>query len=217
MSNISRAAIYCRQSILKEDSCSIDVQVKRCTALCESRGWEFEVFIDEGFSGKDMERPNFQKMLNTIENFNCVVVYKIDRISRNLRDFTNLVEMFQSKNIGFHSITENFDTTTPMGRAMMAVIAVFAQLERETTVERVRDNMLGRARMGIWNGGPVPYGFTASKCTIDGKQRSVLVPCEEEQEEVKKMFEYYISPNGSIRSLTRKLNALKIPTKTGKA
>ena len=82
-------------------------------------------------------------------NINFVVVYKLDRISRNLRDFFGLMEEFKTREVGFRSLTENFDTTTPMGRAMLAIIAVFAQLERETTAERVRDNMLDRARMGI--------------------------------------------------------------------
>lgn len=170
------AAVYCRQSIEKEDSCSLDIQEQRCTALAQSMGWETRVYNDPGKSGKDLDRPGFQQMLKDIQKgkVSTVVVYKLDRISRNLRDFFNLMEEFRELEVGFRSITENFDTTTPIGRAVLGVLAVFAQFERETTAERVRDNMHERARMGIWNGGPVPMGFEVQRKIIKGKHLSAL-------------------------------------------
>lgn len=174
------AAIYCRQSFYKEDSCSIDMQIERSKAFCISQGRDYIVYnYDKGYSGKDTDRPGFRQMMKdmTTGKINFVVVYKLDRISRNLKDFFGLMEEFKTREVGFRSLTENFDTTTPMGRAMLAIIAVFAQLERETTAERVRDNMLDRFRLGIWNGGPIPFGFTGDKTTIqvNGKEKGVSV------------------------------------------
>lgn len=218
------AAVYARQSFYKEDSCSIDMQVERAKAFCISQGWEYVIYdIDKGYSGKDTDRPGFRQMMKDIQagNIQFVVAYKLDRISRNLRDFFDLMEEFKAKEVGFRSLTENFDTTTPMGRAMLAIIAVFAQLERETTAERVRDNMLDRARMGIWNGGPIPYGFISEKSTmqVNGKEKefSFLVPEETESNWVQAFFNWYLEPNGSIRNNVMKANHLEIPTKTGKA
>ena len=172
------AAIYCRQSFYKEDSCSIDMQIERSKAFCVSQGWDYIVYdTDKGYSGKDTDRPGFRQMMKDITagKINFVVVYKLDRISRKLTDFFGLMEEFKAQDVGFRSLTENFDTTTPMGRAMLAIIAVFAQLERETTAERVRDNMIDRARMGIWNGGPIPFGFQSNKETtlVNGKEKKI--------------------------------------------
>lgn len=221
---MSTAAIYARQSFFKEDSCSIDMQVERAKAFCISQGWEFTVYdVDKGYSGKDTDRPGFRQMMKDIDagQIQFVVVYKLDRVSRNLRDFFDLMERFKQRDVGFRSLTENFDTTTPMGRAMLAIIAVFAQLERETTAERVRDNMLDRARMGIWNGGPVPFGFVTEKTEIEigGKKKSfsVLTPAPTEIAQVEQFYKWYIEPSGSIRNNVFRANHLGIPTKTGSA
>ena len=218
------AAIYCRQSFYKEDSCSIDMQIERSKAFCVSQGWDYVVYdTDKGYSGKDTDRPGFRQMMKEIAagQINFVVVYKLDRISRNLKDFFGLMEEFKAREVGFRSLTENFDTTTPMGRAMLAIIAVFAQLERETTAERVRDNMLDRFRMGIWNGGPIPFGFTSSKTSlpVNGKAKSVsvLVPDEAETDYIRQFYEWYLEPSGSYLANTKRANALSIPTKSGKA
>lgn len=216
------AAVYCRQSFFKEDSCSIDMQAERGKAFCISQGWDYIIYdTDKGYSGKDTERPGFRQMMKdvTAGNIQFVVAYKLDRVSRNLRDFFGLMEEFKTRDVGFRSLTENFDTTTPMGRAMLAIIAVFAQLERETTAERVRDNMLERFRMGIWNGGPIPFGFRGEKSSIlvNGKEKavSVLTLHEPEIEHVKKFYDWYLHPSGSIRQVVHRSNRLAIPTKTG--
>lgn len=217
------AAVYARQSFFKEDSCSIDMQVERAKAFCISQGWDYIVYdIDKGYSGKDTDRPGFRQMMKDINagKIQFVVVYKLDRVSRNLRDFFDLMEEFKQRDVGFRSLTENFDTTTPMGRAMLAIIAVFAQLERETTAERVRDNMLERARMGIWNGGPIPFGYRGDKTKIqvNGKEKavSVLTVEETEAEYIRQFCDWYLQPKGSIRSNVMRANELAIPTKTGR-
>jgi len=218
------AAIYCRQSFYKEDSCSIDMQVERSKAFCISQGWEYVVYdIDKGYSGRDTDRPGFRQMMKDITagKINFVVVYKLDRISRNIRDFFGLMDEFNEREVGFRSLTENFDTTTPMGRASLGIVAILAQLERETTADRVRDNMLDRFRLGIWNGGPVPFGFRTLKTRfmVNGNEKtvSVLEPDATEIDYVRKFYEWYLEPQGSYLSNTKKANALGIPTKSGKA
>ncbi|OPX89422.1 MAG: DNA-invertase hin [Pelotomaculum sp. PtaB.Bin104] len=217
------AAIYTRQSKDKKDSCSLEMQMERCIALCQANGWDWKVYSDPGRSGKDLYRPAFQKMMSDIKNqkINVVLVYRIDRISRNIRDFFNLMEEFKQLEIGFRSLTENFDTTTPLGRAMLGLVAIFAQLERETTAERVRDNMLDRAREGIWNGGPVNYGFGLKKSVtiVNNKEKNItaLEPIQEQLENVERFFEWYLKPGGSVRRNVHKANSPpSIPTNNGK-
>jgi len=217
------AAIYTRQSKDKKDSCSLEMQQERCVALCQANGWDWRVYSDPGKSGKDLYRPSFQKMMGDIKagKIQVVLVYRIDRISRNIRDFFNLMEEFKELGVGFRSLSENFDTTTPLGRAMLGLVAIFAQLERETTAERVRDNMLDRAREGIWNGGPVNYGFKLSKTKVTTnkkeKNMTVLEPVPEQLENVRRFFDWYLEPGGSIRKNVRRANAPPvIPTNNGK-
>jgi site-specific DNA recombinase len=204
------AGIYARKSVLKEDSYSIDMQVERAKAYCSSRGWEFIIFIDEGYSGKDTDRPAFKNLMDSLDKIDYVVVYRLDRISRCLTDFLYLTEDFDAHNVGFQSINENFDTTSPMGRAMLMIMAVFAQLEREIIAERVRDNMVDRARMGLWNGGPIPIGFIRGTKIIDGKERSALISNPEAQERVCWIFKEYL--DSSIRKICKKLNTQGVDT-----
>ncbi len=131
----------------------------------------------EGFSAKDTNRPEFQKMLLDIKKRkpDYIVCYRLDRVSRNVSDFSNLIEDLNSQKVNFICIREQFDTSTPMGRAMMYMASVFAQLERETVAQRVRDNMIMLARSGRWLGGTAPTGFTTEKQTeiiIDGKVKT---------------------------------------------
>lgn len=217
------AAIYTRQSKEKKESCSIEMQEERCIALCKANGWDWKVYSDPGWSGKDLYRPEFQKMMKDInaQKIDVVIVYRIDRISRNIRDFFNLMEDFKQSEVGFRSLTENFDTTTPLGRAMLGLVAIFAQLERETTAERVRDNMLDRARAGKINGGPTNFGFKRKKSiiVINGieKQLTTMEPDLDQMESVKAFFEWYLSPGGSVRSNVHKANTPPvIVTKYGK-
>ena len=125
-------AIYARQSVDKKDSISIESQIDFCKY--ELKGGNSKEYTDKGFSGKNTDRPKFQELIRDIENglIRRVVVYKLDRISRSIIDFAGMMEMFGRYNVEFVSSTEKFDTSTPMGRAMLNICIVFAQLERET-------------------------------------------------------------------------------------
>ena len=116
------------------------------------------IFEDEGFSAKNIERPEFKKMLSLIldNKINILICYRLDRISRNIADFSSLINQLSEHNVAFISIKEQFDTRTPMGRAMMYIASIFAQLEREVIAERVRDNLLELAKTGAWLGGDPP-------------------------------------------------------------
>lgn len=121
----------------------------------------YEVFTDAGYSGKDTDRPAYQDMMKRIRlgEFTHVLVWKLDRISRNLMDFTKMYEELKDYNITFISKNEQFDTSTAMGEAMLKIILIFAELERKLTAERVYGIMLSRAEKGLWNGAPVPLGY----------------------------------------------------------
>jgi DNA invertase Pin-like site-specific DNA recombinase len=160
--NISQndTALYGRQSLDKKDSVSIEAQLSKGRAVCTANGWEiYKEYYDKGYSGKDINRPEFQKLLKDIEHgyIKRVIVYRLDRISRSITDFANLLNFFGKYDVTFISATENFDTSSPLGRAMIYIIMVFAQLERETIAERITDNYYFRAKQGLFMGGGVPY------------------------------------------------------------
>jgi site-specific DNA recombinase len=162
---LTRACIYARVSsdTQADQGVSLSAQDHRCRQYADSRGWAVgEVYVDAGYSGKTLERPALQKLLQDARagRFNVVLVYKLDRLSRRQRDIWGLLEdHLHPLSIGIQSITEPFDTWTPMGKAMLGMLAVFAQLERETIVERTRMGKRERHRQGKWNGGRVPYGY----------------------------------------------------------
>lgn len=213
------AAIYARKSKATDKGESIENQIKRGQALCELRGWDYVIYEDYDVSGKTLERPGFEKMMKDARSgkLDYIVCYKLDRISRSVNDFSNLIEELNSLDVGFICIKDNFDTTTPMGRAMMYITAVFAQLERETIAERVRDNMIDRAKMGKWNGGPVPFGFDVHKESIEYKGRnkkiSKLVINENEANLIKQFYEWYLESDGSIRNNVTRANEIGYRTK----
>lgn len=178
-----RFAIYSRKSKFTGKGESIDNQIEMCqdyisTHFTESEN-QIEVYEDEGFSGKNLNRPQFQKMMSDeIKNpYDFIVVYRLDRISRNVGDFANLIDKLNQLSTSFICIKEQFDTSTPMGRAMMNIAAVFAQLERETIAERIKDNMYMLAKEGRWTGGTTPLGYKSAKKTYveGGKEKSYFV------------------------------------------
>jgi DNA invertase Pin-like site-specific DNA recombinase len=182
-------AIYLRQSVDKKDSISIETQFEKC--LTESSG-KYMVFSDKGFSGKNTNRPQFQKMMKLIKEggIDRIIVYRLDRFSRSIADFSALWQELSANNVEFVSVNERFDTSTPIGRAMLYIIMSFAQLERETIAERIRDNYFSRLEKGMWPGGPAPYGFDIIKISIQGKNLSVLSENEKSQN-VKEIFDLY--------------------------
>lgn len=152
---------------------------------------EFEYYIDGGYSGKDLNRPAIQKLIEDCKNhkIDAVFVFKLDRISRSQRDTLYLIEeVFNKYDVSFVSMRENFDTSTPFGKAMIGVLSVFAQLERETILERTRIGLKKRAEAGLWRGGgkiPFPYRYDRNTGT--------LIPIPEQVELLHKMISLYIS------------------------
>ena len=135
-----RDAVYARQSVEKKDSLSLSGQLDLCRRAAGER--ELAVYQDAGYSGKNTDRPAFQKLMRDVQagQIAAIYVYRLDRFSRSVADFGRLWQVLQAHQVEFVSVSENFDTSTPMGRAMLHIIMVFAQLERETIAQRVRDN-----------------------------------------------------------------------------
>ena len=142
-------AIYARQSVNKMDSISIETQIEECEKELH-KGEKASVYFDKGYSGKNTDRPEFQRLLEDIRlgTVNKVVCYKLDRVSRSVVDFAMMMETFARYKVDFVSCNEKFDTSTPMGRAMLNICIVFAQLERETIQQRVIDAYCSRSRKG---------------------------------------------------------------------
>lgn len=170
---------------------SIDAQKELLVNFAKSKEFEsYEFYIDGGFSGKDLNRPAIQTLIEDVKNkkIDCVIVYKLDRISRSQRDTLFLIEeVFNKYNVGFISIRENFDTTSPFGKAMIGILSVFAQLERETILERTRLGLRKRAESGLWRGGgkiPFPYDYD--------KEKGILVPNPEKVAILNKMIALYL-------------------------
>lgn len=197
-------AIYARQSVEKKDSISIESQIEH--AKREVFSEDYRVYQDSGYSGKNTNRPAFHHMMEDIRNGSIekVVVYRLDRISRSIMDFADFIDVLESNQISFISATEKFDTSTPMGRAMLYIIVVFAQLERETIAERVRDNYYARVKKGAWGGGPAAFGFDLVRTTIDGKKATICQP-NEKIEVVQRIFELYSKPYTSLADVQKQL------------
>lgn len=162
-------AIYTRKSKFTGKGESIGNQVQMCKdyLLKLNRNdeiYNFLIYEDEGFSGSNTNRPEFQMLMKdvSLKKFDLLICYRLDRISRNVADFSTTLETLQRHNVNFISIREQFDTSSPMGRAMIYIASVFAQLERETIAERVRDNMLELAKSGRWLGGTPPFGYKST-------------------------------------------------------
>ena len=148
----------------QEDNYSIPDQIDRMKKYCESRDWMvYKIYTDSGYSGSNMDRPGLQDMIRDVESgkLDMVLVYKLDRLSRSQKETLFLIEdVFQKNNVAFTSITENFDTSTPFGMAMMGILAVFAQLERSKITERTMNGKDSRAKEGKWHGGKwIPIGY----------------------------------------------------------
>lgn len=177
-----KIGIYPRKSVYRDNSDSVQVQIQLCkeyaAIIFKDQDIEFKVYDkDEGFSGKNTNRPSFLQMMQDVKAglLNVVMVYKLDRISRNVQEFSAMYEVFQQYNVSFISVKESFDTTTPMGRTVMYILAAFAQLERENTSERVTDNMLALGAAGKWTGGKLPSGMISVRHTIGDKEHSYLM------------------------------------------
>ncbi|MDD2208478.1 MAG: recombinase family protein [Bacilli bacterium] len=179
---------------------SIDAQIELLKSYLKSKEIQDEdikLYIDAGFSGKDLKRPKMDELIEDITNdlVKCVYVYKLDRISRSQKDTLYLIEeVFNKHEVGFVSIRESFDTTTPFGKAMIGILSVFAQLERETILERTRLGIYKRAEEGLWRGGgkvPFPYDYD--------KEKGILVPNHEDVKVFNKMVSLYLGGMSFIK------------------
>ena len=195
-----RCAIYTRKSSeegLEQDYNSLHAQRESCEAFIISQageGWRLikTAYDDGGFSGGGMERPGLRQLLSDIRggSVDTVVVYKVDRLTRSLTDFAKMVEVFDAKGVSFVAVTQQFNTTTSMGRLTLNVLLSFAQFEREVIGERIRDKVAASKRKGIWMGGVLPLGY-------DVRERKLIVN-QEEAETVRGIFERYLEL-GSVR------------------
>jgi site-specific DNA recombinase len=209
-----RCAIYTRVSTeqgLDQDFNSLDAQYEAASAYIKSQahaGWTQirSRYDDGGYSGGSTDRPNLQRLLEDIRarKIDVIVVYKVDRLTRSLADFAKLVELFDAHGVSFVSVTQQFNTTTSMGRLTLNVLLSFAQFEREVTSERIRDKVAASKRKGIWVGGNLPLGYEMK----DGK----IAVVEEEAERVRFIYRRYLEL-GSVNELVRDLGERDIRTK----
>lgn len=221
-----KIAIYSRKSKFTGKGDSIENQIEMCKDYAfkhfECSEEDIIIYEDEGFSGGNINRPQFLKMMQDAKDkkFDVLICYRLDRVSRDVADFSNTIEELNDYNISFVSIKEQFDTSTPMGRAMMYIASVFSQLERETITERIKDNMLQLATTGRWLGGVPSLGFETKKVTYldeEYKERSltVLKPIKEEMELVEFFYDKYLEL-GSIHKLRKYLIQNNYKTRNGK-
>ena len=192
---VRRCAVYTRKSSeegLEQDFNSLDAQREACEAYIKSQageGWRLvrSRYDDGGYSGGTMmERPRLTQLLADIHDheIDTVVVYKVDRLTRSLADFAKIVEVFDANRVSFVSVTQQFNTTTSMGRLTLNMLLSFAQFEREVTGERIRDKIGASKRKGMWMGGPVPLGYEPNGRTLTIQ--------EEEAGTVRMLFELYL-------------------------
>ena len=221
-----RIAIYVRKSKWTGRGESIENQILMCREYIEkfiedSRDAQILVYSDEGFSGKDTNRPEFQKMLEDMKQgpFQYLVCYRLDRLGRNLADLALLIEKLNREHTEFVSIKEHFDTSTPMGKAMLYFSGVLAQVEREQIGERVRDNMFLLAKSGRWLGGSTPLGFhVREKLYGEEKIRKAFYLEEEEKEAetLRLIFREFLNSH-SLTKTAQRLTEKKIFTRRGRA
>lgn len=208
-------AIYARQSVDRSDSISIESQIELCRY--ELRGRPSKTYVDRGYSGKNTQRPAFQEMMADMKRglIGKVIVYKLDRISRSILDFSSMMDTFTRYGVEFVSTTEKFDTSSPIGRAMLNICIVFAQLERETIQKRVADAYFSRSRKSLYMGGRVPFGYRLAPAVIGGVKTSMYEAVPQEAEVVRTIYRLYAQPECSYGDIVRTLHANGV-TKRGR-
>jgi site-specific DNA recombinase len=212
-----RCAIYCRKSSeegLTQQFNSLDAQYEACLSYIQSQRHEGWISVDDrfddgGFSGGALDRPALQRLLRDIKagKIDTVVCYKIDRLSRSLSDFVRMVDLFDRHQVSFISITQQFNTTTSMGRLTLNILLSFGQFERELASERIRDKFLASRKRGLWMGGHAPLGYRA-------RERKLVVN-EAEAVLIRHIFDRFLQV-GSATKLVQELNAAGYRTRRGK-
>lgn len=212
-------AIYARKSVFSDKSDSIETQTKLCADYIKTNYPDATITIyeDEGYSGATTIRPRFTELMKDIKSkkINVLVCYKIDRISRNVLDFSNTFNELQTNHVEFVSIKEQIDTSSPLGRAMMYICSVFAQMERETIAERITDNMIELAKDGKWTGGIAPLGYKITKQIINGKKHSILTINDDELPFLNMIYDTFINGH-TLSSLETYFKSNNIKTINGR-
>lgn len=210
MEEVKKVAIYARVSTEDQakEGFSLDNQLEKLRSYCKARGWKIVgEYVDDGYSGRDIKRPAYQKMMEDIDKWDVLLVMKMDRIHRNSKNFMLMMEQLRQKNKEFVSMTESLDTSTAMGRFVMDIIQRIAQLESEQIGERVYDGMRQKAKQGVGLlGSPAPYGYRYE----NGK----LVGIKEELDNVKEIYKMYLEGK-SLQEIVDWFNEKGIKGKKG--
>ena len=198
-------ALYARKSIERENSISCETQIEYCKSVIKPDEWSEKLvtFIDNGYSGGNIDREGFQSMMRQIERgkISKVIVYRLDRISRSLSDFVGILETLKKYNVQFVSSQESFDTSSPYGEMIVKILMVFAEFERQSIIERVTQAYAHRSEIGLYMGGRRPYGFNLKDTVIHNIKTKMYEPVPEETEQIKYIFENYAVPNVTLRRL----------------
>lgn len=196
------------KSVDKVDSLSIETQIEHCKVLIMPDE-SFEVYTDRGYSGSNTNRPDFQRLMSDVKQgkISRVIVYRIDRISRFVLDFSNIYKQLAENNVEFVSANEQFDTSTPMGKAMLQIIMVFAELERDTIQLRITDNFYERAKKGTFLAGVAPIGYKKIPYVIAGVNSHILDEDIETSGIVKFIYKKYLENRSSMGQIVKYLNS----------
>lgn len=212
-------AIYARKSVFNEQSLSCETQIEFCKAMIkpDERNEKVLTFVDNGFSGGNVDRDGFQKMMRKIEQntISKVLVYRLDRISRSLSDFVNILSIFKKYDVEFCSTQEAFDTGSPYGELIVKILAVFAEFERQSIIQRVTQAYEHRSSMGFYMGGQKPYGFCFQPTIINNIKTKCLSPISEEIEQIKYIYELYAIEQVTLGRLLKNLVANDIKPLSG--
>lgn len=200
-----RIAIYARKSAFSDKSESVHNQDRMCREYCALHFPGEHIFLnytDEDKTGANTNRPALQKMMRDVHAriIDLLVVYQLDRLTRDVRDYCNLSAELNDCGVHFTSVKEAVDTSTPIGEALSTLSAVFAQMERKTLSNRVYDNMMGLAMAGWWTGGNLPCGYTTRRVVENGKPHTLLVPDPEKAEQLVTVFKLFVKRGSSFCS-----------------
>lgn len=216
-------AIYTRKSIYSDTSDSTKNQAKMCRDYVDmhfpGKASSFLVYEDEGATGANTDRPDLKRLMQDIElgSIDFLIVYQLDRLSRDVRDFSNIYAFLEDHRVQFISVKENIDTSTPIGKAMMYVSVVFAQMERETIATRVYDNMIGLSDSGWWVGGNPPDPYVRKRVASDDGKYHVTISLDGDKvPALRKMFDLFIDNHFSLQQFERHLRHAGVKTKNGK-
>lgn len=202
-------ALYARKSVERENSISCETQLEYCRAYIkpDERDEEVLEFVDNGYSGGNMDRDAFQAMMSMVKRgvVSKIIIYKLDRLSRSLPDFVKILQTLKDHNVKFVSTQESFDTSSPYGDLIVKILMIFAEFERTSTIIRVKQAYDHRSDMGFFMGGSPPYGYTLEDTVIHNIKTKKLVPVPEAVEHVRYIFDLYSRPGMTLRRVYKSL------------